>query len=34
MEIDHAIIFFTGALTMWSFIKIFYNVKSKSKNKL
>ena len=29
MEIDHVIIFFTGALAMWGFIKIFYNVKSK-----
>jgi hypothetical protein len=29
MEIDHVIIFFTGALAMWGFIKIFYNVKNK-----
>ena len=31
MEIDHAIIFFTGALTMWGFIKVFYKVESKPK---
>ena len=31
MEIDHVIIFFTGALAMWGFIKVFYKVESKPK---
>jgi hypothetical protein len=31
MEIEYVIIFFTGALTMWGFIKVFYKVESKSK---
>jgi len=31
MGIEHVIMFFTGALAMWGFIKVFYKVESKSK---